>query len=635
MHKPAVRPLLPGTASRTGTLCLLALVVSACSSSSTSTVVAPPPARCAVGAAANTTSFPPDGGSGTIEVTTARECSWVVQSEAPWISLPSDAHGQGDGSIRFSIAANADPANRAAAVSVNDVRMQISQGGRPCEFELSSTDETIAAGGGQLTISVDASHANCSWSAATEVPWISIASGASQTGDGVLVLQIAPASGAPRSGTITVAGQTLTIDQASGCTARPGASAFTVSQSGGRLEVPVVASAGCGWSAHEDESWITIVNGRTGAGSGVVLLDVAATSGPSRSGTVTVAGQSVTIQQGGGCTAAPGASAFTVSQAGGRLEVPVVAPAGCGWSAHEDESWITIVNGHTGAGSGVVLLDVAPTSGPARSGTVTVAGQSVTIQQGGGCTVTTAITTASVGAEGGRLEVPVLAGAGCAWTAQSEAPWISVTSGSSGVGPGTVVLSAAGTEGPLRTGTVNVAGMRVTVTQLSGCRYDVQPSSYAAAAAGAASSITLQTGAGCPWTAASGAGWITVPETSGSGAAPVPFVVAPNDGPQRTGTLTIAGSTITVLQDSPCTWQLAPPSVNYEADGGAGAVVVIVVGGCRWSAASTVDWITIETGHSGTGNGLVQFIVAPNPGPARSGVVRIAGIDLNVRQSGR
>src|SRR5690606_34262371 len=136
----------------------------------------------------------------------------------------------------------------------------------------------------------------------------------------------------------------------------------------------------------------------------------------------------------------------------------------------------------SGTGSGVVLVDVAATSGPPRSGTLTVAGQSVRVQQGSGCAVTTGLTTASVGAGGGAVQVPVLAGAGCGWTARSEAPWISITGGSSGTGPGTVVLAAAMTEGPLRTGTVDVAGVRVTLTQLSGCRYSVQQTSYAAPA---------------------------------------------------------------------------------------------------------------------------------------------------------
>lgn len=486
-----------------------------------------------------------------MEISTARECSWAVQSDAPWIVPQADASGQGDGSARFTITANTDPEGRAAALTVSDLRLQISQGGQPCEFRLSSTHETVGVSGGQLTISVEASNPRCSWSTAAEVPWISIVSGASQAGSGDVVIQVAASSAAARSGTITVAGQALTIDQASGCTVEPGTTAINASDSGG------------------------------------------------------------------------------------RLEVSVKAPPGCAWSARTEESWISIVAGQTGAGNGVVLLDVAATSGPPRSGTITIAGHSVRVQQGSGCVVTTGVTTTSVSAAGGAVQVPVLAGAGCPWSARSEAPWLSITSGGSGTGPGAVVLSAAMTEGPLRTGTVTVAGVRVTVTQLSGCRYNVQPTSYAATAAGGASSITLQTAAGCPWTAGSDAGWITVAQTSGTGAAPVPFVVAANNSPERTGTLTVAGTPVTVVQRSSCTWQLAPPSIDHGADGGRGAVLVIVEGTCTWTAASTVDWITMETGHSGAGNGLVQFIVSANPGPARSGVVRIAGIDLQVRQSGR
>jgi len=564
MHKPAgsqrlpVEPSFRGPSHAWSTVCLLAVLsaaVACTSSSETETFVAPAQARCAVTARTNTTAFPASGGSGTVEISTARECNWVVQSDAPWVVLQADARGQGDGSARFTIAANTDPAGRAAALSVSDSRMQISQEGQPCEFRVSSTHQTVDVSGGQLTINVEASNARCTWSTAGNVPWITIAGGASRTGSGAVLIQIAPAPTAPRSGTVTLAGQTLTIDQVSG---------------------------------------------------GV-----------------------------SGCTSDAGTSALTVSPSGGRLEVPVNAPSGCAWSARSDESWISILDGQAGAGNGVVILAIAATSGPSRSGTITVAGHSVTIQQGTGCTVTTAVTTTSVSAAGGGLSLPVLAGADCPWTAQSEAPWLSIASGGSGKGPGTVVVSAAATEGPLRTGTVNVAGVRVTVTQLSGCRYSVQPSTYGAAAAGAASSVAVQTAAGCAWTAESGAGWITLPQTSGIGASALPFVVAANNSPARSGTFTVAGSTITVAQASPCTWTLAPPSVEYQAEGGRGAVLVIVVGDCTWSAASTVDWITIDTGHSGVGNGLVQFTVSANPGTARSGVVRIAGIDLNVRQSGQ
>jgi hypothetical protein len=54
----------------------------------------------------------------------------------------------------------------------------------------------------------------------------------------------------------------------------------------------------------------------------------------------------------------------------------------------------------------------------------------------------------------------------CSWTAASNASWITITSGSSSTGSGTVAYSvAANTTGSLRTGTMTVAGSIITVTQ--------------------------------------------------------------------------------------------------------------------------------------------------------------------------
>ena len=148
-------------------------------------------------------------------------------------------------------------------------------------------------------------------------------------------------------------------------------------------------------------------------------------------------------------------------------------------------------------------------------------------------------------------------------------------------------------------------------------------------------SVSLATGGGCQWNAAAGASWITLPHTSGTGPGQVAVDVAANNGPRRSDSLTVAGHTIRVNQESACTWTLAPPVHDFDANGGLGNVLVIVVGQCTWTATSTVSWITIGSGASGTGNALLQFVVAPNAGPARTGIVRVAGIDYLVRQAGR
>jgi sugar lactone lactonase YvrE len=73
--------------------------------------------------------------------------------------------------------------------------------------------------------------------------------------------------------------------------------------------------------------------------------------------------------------------------------------------------------------------------------------------------------SATVPAAGGAFTTPVTATAGCGWTAVSNAAWITITSGASGSGSGTVGYTAAADTGTQRTGTITIAGQTFTVTQ--------------------------------------------------------------------------------------------------------------------------------------------------------------------------
>ena len=55
--------------------------------------------------------------------------------------------------------------------------------------------------------------------------------------------------------------------------------------------------------------------------------------------------------------------------------------------------------------------------------------------------------------------------AGCAWTAVSQAPWITITAGASGTGNGRVGLTITANFGLARTGTVTIGSQTFTVTQ--------------------------------------------------------------------------------------------------------------------------------------------------------------------------
>jgi hypothetical protein len=58
-----------------------------------------------------------------------------------------------------------------------------------------------------------------------------------------------------------------------------------------------------------------------------------------------------------------------------------------------------------------------------------------------------------------------MAATGCAWTAVPTTQWITITSGASGNGNGTVAFSATANSGARRSGTIVVAGETFTITQ--------------------------------------------------------------------------------------------------------------------------------------------------------------------------
>ena len=154
--------------------------------------------------------------------------------------------------------------------------------------------------------------------------------------------------------------------------------------------------------------------------------------------------------------------------------------------------------------------------------------------------------------------------AGCAWTATSSAPWLTVTSGATGSGNGTVGYSvAANPNTTLRTATISAGGQTFTVTQAAVvCSTTISPTASSPTAAGGAATVAVTANAGsCAWTAASNAPWITITAgASGSGSGTVDYTVAANTSTTgRTGTMTIAGQTMTVTQaGAPCSYAISP-----------------------------------------------------------------------------
>jgi len=257
------------------------------------------------------------------------------------------------------------------------------------------------------------------------------------------------------------------------------------------------------------------------------------------------------------------------------------------------------------------------------------------------CQVSLEAPSDSIVSSGGKSAVSVTAPPECAWTASSDASWITGLTPSSGQGNGRVEFQAtANPAATMRQGRIAVNDQQIPVQQQPApCRFEVSPLAPTIDAAGGTLTIAIAGPAGCGWQASGGGGWIAISSTSGSGAGSVGLRVSSNAGATRSAALLIAGQTVTVTQSSTatpppnCVFSLDRATAAVSAAGGPLTVTVSGAAGCPRTATSEAPWITVAAGAAGTGPGAVTLNVAPNGGAARVGTVAIAGHAFTITQA--
>jgi hypothetical protein len=83
-------------------------------------------------------------------------------------------------------------------------------------------------------------------------------------------------------------------------------------------------------------------------------------------------------------------------------------------------------------------------------------------------------------------------------------------------------------------------------------------------------------------------------------------------GPARSRAVTVAGRTVTVTQDSGCTFSRSATSQTMPAPAGVGTRLGLHVGRVSVERGQRLACITITGGASGSGAGNEQFAVEPN-----------------------
>lgn len=180
-----------------------------------------------------------------------------------------------------------------------------------CMYNLPINARAHSANKETASVPVMASQPSCAWTAKSNSNWITIDSGSSGTGSGVLVYTVSEnLASAPRAGTLTIAGQMFSVTQAgASCSYSLSASSAAFSANADTGTINVIAIAGCAWTAKSNSNWITVISDSSGIGSGMVTYSVSANTGTSpRSGTITAAQQSFMVNQAGYSTGLQGNS---------------------------------------------------------------------------------------------------------------------------------------------------------------------------------------------------------------------------------------------------------------------------------------------------------------------------------------
>jgi hypothetical protein len=270
------------------------------------------------------------GGSGSVNITTQPSCDWIAVSNQPWLTITGGSSGSGSGVVDYTIAASTVPA-RSAPLSAGGVVSTISQADG-CTFSLSSNSIHVRSAGSVIQVSLTTGE-GCTYTASTPPAWVELDGGPPYNGSTQWAFTVTANTGtAPRSATLTLAGQPFVINEDGGYTCSFALGPNGNFSSGATLgSVEMTTSNTCSWSAVSNASWlhVTLIASGSGndplfgTGSGHVNFSVDQnTTTSSRIGTITIGGLTFTANQ-AGLSVAPSVPTVTLRDPSGAIHLSV------------------------------------------------------------------------------------------------------------------------------------------------------------------------------------------------------------------------------------------------------------------------------------------------------------------------
>jgi pimeloyl-ACP methyl ester carboxylesterase len=179
------------------------------------------------------------------------------------------------------------------------------------------------------------------------------------------------------------------------------------------------------------------------------------------------------------------------------------------------------------------------------------------------CTFGTSVPSLNPSALATSGSFDVVTGSGCQWSATSNAPWLSISSGINGISSSAIdysVLANPSTvprQGAIQAGN-GLSSAVFTVFQAGVCTYTLSPGTeIAIPATGTTTTVTVTTQINCPWSVVSNSSWLPIVSGAvGTGSGSFTFTATSNpNNADRSGLISLMGqtrgATLAVVDGSP------------------------------------------------------------------------------------
>ena len=310
----------------------------------------------------STTLFTSTGGVGSVNLTTSNTCVWEASESCAWINLVSGTSGTGNGTVSISVDENLTVFQRSCTLMIGGESYTVIQEPIQCVYFISETSSFIPSSGGGDDFEVNVAN-SCSWEVSSPCSWVTITSGASGVGNGMVTFSVnTNSSTQTRTCTLTIENQTFTITQ-------PGLDCFyslstnsqTVSSTNLMATFDIATNGGCPWQVSENCGWISVTSSGSGTGSAMIQLEIGANlQQASRSCNILAAGQLHELTQLGICN--PPVVVPEVALNGCELSSPYVSGISYQWFLSGSEVG-SASRFHSVANSGTYYLEVENQNG--------------------------------------------------------------------------------------------------------------------------------------------------------------------------------------------------------------------------------------------------------------------------------